>query len=251
MAVEKRRHVSPFYRVLPQYEPITGERAALDVPGISPYCAMMQVAAKDTHCNYVICRGYDPRDGRYYPYEDGDADKVGIPVAKPYWACSPGIYRIGQVFPAVLCLSSGAKDGSKTVPFIGQNPGIASGEKCQGHPLTLDEEIETLEDDNGVFVNWMLIDGGKHRVRYCTAENHPGRGVPFKAYAPGEWDSINHLWNFTCDADHLHDIIDWDKGVPEPDAGAQGYADWEASDAHGRILVVVTMDCVTAECCGL
>jgi len=246
-----RRHVSPYYKVLPQYEPITGERAALDVPGISPQCAMAQIAAKDTHCDYVICRLYDPRDGRYYPYEEGDADKVGVPVAKPYWACQKGVYRIGQGFPAFPPLASGGKDGGIVVPQIGQNPGIADGGPCQGHPLDLEEEILTHADGNGVFINWMLIDGGRHRVRFCTKDNHPGMGVVFEAYGPGEWNSGDRGWDFTCDADHTHKIIDLDYGVPEPDKGAQGYADWEADDEHGRILVVVTMDCDARDpnCC--
>jgi len=45
---------------------------------------MMQVAAEDTHENYVICRGWDIRFNRFFDYADGDEDNPGIPVAKPY-----------------------------------------------------------------------------------------------------------------------------------------------------------------------
>ena len=145
---------------------MTGERHKLLVEGVYPYCAMMQVAAEDTHCNYVVCRGYDTRDRRYYDYAEGDAAQPGIAVAKPYWSRFVGVYRIGQGYPAVLPLSSGAEDDGKIVPRIGQNPGRVEGNECRGNPLTLEEEIVLLADENGVYISWMLLDGGPGKVYF-------------------------------------------------------------------------------------
>ncbi len=251
MTVRKRKQPTPHFKTPPPYQPMTGERHPLLVEGRDPYCAMMQVVETDTHCNYVVCRGWDPRNRRFFDYEEGNSEKPGIPVAKPYWNRMKGVYRIGQVFPAVLPLTAGMKDGDLTVPRIGQNPGKAEadGDECKGHPEDLDEEIVLLKDDSGIFIAWMLIDGGNERVRFCTKDNHPGLGIVFEAYAPGVWNPDTHEWDFTCDADHTHKIIDQDYGVPQPDAGAQGYADWEASTTYGRILVVATMDCDTRGAC--
>lgn len=249
MTKRKSRQPTPHFKLPPPYQPRTGERAKLLVEGDYPYVAMMQVVEADTHCNYVVCRGWDPRDRKYF------TETPGIPVAKPYWNRMKGVYRIGQVFPAVLPLPAGFKDGDVTVPRIGQNPGEAlpDGGECKGHPDDLDEEVTLLTDDGGAFINWMLIDGGKERVRFCTKDAHPGANgetaLVFEAYAPGVWNPATHKWVFTCDPDHTHKIVDRDYGVPEPGAGAQGYADWEASDEFGKILVVVTMDCDTRGAC--
>lgn len=151
MVIRKRKQPAPHFRLPSPFQPITGERAQLLVPGIFPYCAMMQIAAEDTHCNYVVCRGYDPRTERYYDYvvEDLEADppvegRPGIAVAKPYWNRFTGVYRIGEVYPAVLTLSAGAEDDGKIVPRIGQNPGRVEGDECRGNPVSLDEEIVHL-----------------------------------------------------------------------------------------------------------
>jgi len=247
MTFRKRHQPTPALRLPPPYQPITGERERLLVPGIFPYCAMMQIAAEDTHCDYVICRGYDPRDRRFYNY-DG-AGQPGIPVGKPYGNRFTGIYRIGEVYPAFLALSAGAEDDGKIVPFIGQNPGRAEGADCRGHPADLTEEIVHLLDENGIYVSWMLLDSGTRDVRFCTKDAHPGLGIVFEAYAPGVWNPATLEWDFTCDTDHTHKIIDQDAGVPEPPAGAQGYAEWQPSDEHGRILVVKTMDCDSRGLC--
>ncbi len=252
MTIRQPKNSTSHFGLPHPFLPQTGERASLMVEGDYPYCAMMQVVEADTHCNYVVCRGWDPSNREFFAYEEGDPEQPGVPVAKPYWNRQKGVYRIGQMFPAFLPLPAGMKDGDVTVPRIGQNPGKAEpeGDECKGHPDGLDEEIVHLTDDGGIYINWMLLDGGgKQRVRYCTAENHPGLGVVFTAYAPGVWNPDSHDWDFTCDADHTHKIIDRDYGVPAPDAGAQGYADWEASTAHGKILVVVTMDCDTRGLC--
>jgi len=89
----------------------------------------------------------------------------------------------------------------------------------------------------------------KELVRFCTKDAHPGMGIVFEAYAPGVWNATTLEWDFTCDADHTHKIIDQDYGVPTPPAGAQGYAHWKPSDEHDRILVVITMDCDSRGLC--
>jgi len=250
MVIRKRHQPTPHFKLPAPFQPMTSERAQLLVPGIFPYCAMMQIAAEDTHCNYVVCRGYDPRDKRYYDYDEEDQDgQPGIAVAKPYWNRFTGVYQIGEVYPAFLSLSAGAKDGDKTVPFIGQNPGRVKGDECQGHPPSLDEEIVHLLDEDEKYINWMLADGGAGLIPYCTRDSHPGEGIVFRAYAPGVWDPSDHDWVFTCDDDHTYKIIDRDYGVPEPGAGARGFAVWQRSDDFEQILLVVTMDCDTRGTC--
>ena len=111
----------------------------------------MQVAAEDEFADYVICRGYDPRIKKYFDYVEGDADKVGIPVAKPWSNRSTGVYTVGHVFPAVLPLTR-----------LGQNPGVAA--TSEGQPADLDEEVEILTTTAGEpydeerVINWLLLD---------------------------------------------------------------------------------------------
>ncbi len=252
MTIRKRKNPTGGFGMLPPYQPITGEREQLITPGEDPYCAMMQVVEKDTHCNYVVCRGYDPRTRRYWDYASGNSAKPGVAVAKPFWNRMKGVYRIGQVFPAFLPLPAGGEESGIIVPQIGQNPGYVApdGTECKGHPDLLTEEIELLTDDDGNYINWMLIDGGKVDVRFCTKDAHPGDTTTvFEAYGPGAWNSATRAWDFTCDADHTHKIIDKDYGVPAPGAGAQGYATWEADDVYGKILLVKTFDCETRGTC--
>ena len=205
MTDRKKHQPTPAFRLPPPFQPMTGERAKLLVPGIFPYCTMMQIAAEDTHCNYVVCRGYDPRLRRYYDYDGGE--QPGIAVAKPYWNRFTGVYRIGEVYPAFLPLSAGAERDGKIVPFIGQNPGRLEGDECRGQPTSLDEEIVHLEDENGVNISWMLLDGGRSDFKFCLKVNHPGFGIVFEAYAPGVWNSATHDYDFTCDDDHEYKII--------------------------------------------
>lgn len=163
MVIRKRKQPTPDFQQPPSYQPMTGERAQLLVEGVYPYCALVQVVEADTRCNYVVCRGYDPRNREYF------TETPGFPVAKPYGKRFKGVYRVGQVFPAVLPLPAGFKDGDKTVPRIGQNPGRVEGDVCQGHPLDLDTEVVLITDDDGAYINWMLLDGGPARV-YFTLE---------------------------------------------------------------------------------
>ena len=120
---------------------------------------MMQVAVEDTHDNYVICRGYDPRIKKFFDYVEGDPDKLGIPVAKPWSNRTAGAYTVGQIFPAVIPLTK-----------IGQTPGVRDpGEDEEdpllGQPADLDEEVGILYTDEAVeadrkVVNWLLLEGG-------------------------------------------------------------------------------------------
>jgi hypothetical protein len=123
------------------------------VPGIFPYCAMMQIAAEDTRNDYVLCRGFDVRDNRFVDYPPG------IPVGKPFGKRTPGVYEIAQIYPAVLPLQTDCSVPS-TVPWrVGQNPGVAA--TTQGHPADLNETVGILYDDNGNVINWMLVDSGE------------------------------------------------------------------------------------------
>ena len=145
MTIRKRRQPTPGFGLPPPYQPITGERAKLIVQGLFPYCALVQVAAEDTHDDYVVCRGYDPRVKRYFDYEEGDADKEGFAVAKPYGNRTSGIYEIGQVFIALLPIGQ-----------LGQNPGVAA--DTEGHPADLDEDVDILYDTDSKVVNWMIVE---------------------------------------------------------------------------------------------
>jgi len=141
----------------PPYQPITGERETLRAEGVFPYCAMMQVASEDTHNNYVVCRGFDTRTKRYTDYDEDDLEtKPGISVAKPYGKRGQGVYHLGEIAPAFLPLSR-----------IGQNPGVFPSTACFGQPPNLSRfadnltnEVTRLTDDNGKYINWMLIDTG-------------------------------------------------------------------------------------------
>gem|GEM_PF-7086971 len=144
MTIRKRRMRAPGFGMPTPYNPLTGQYETLAPTGHYPYCAMMQVAEDDTHEDYVVCRGWDTRVNRFF-----DA----VSVAKPYGKRAKYIYRIGQVYPAVL---PWMRLGENWAPS--QNPGVA--ETTQGHPADLDEEVEILYDDDSKVINWMLLDCG-------------------------------------------------------------------------------------------
>lgn len=86
-------------------------------------------------------------------------------------------------------------------------------------------------------------------VRFCLADNHPGRGVVFDIYI-AVWNAATHAWGFPdCEEADKKKCIDWDMGVPEPDAGSRGFGIWKPSTTYGQILHVVTMDCETPGVC--
>lgn len=165
----KRKQPTPSYRLPPPYQPMSGEQAALQIPGVYPYAAMMQVAAADTHQDYVICRGFDIRVNKFVDYEAGNADKPGISVAKPYDKRQIGNYEIAQIFLAFLPLQS-SNPSPTAVPWrVGQNPGVS--EVTPGHPASLSERVDELQDAESKLVNWMLVDsgGGRDRARWVQA----------------------------------------------------------------------------------
>ncbi len=202
----RRKNPTPHFKILPPLQPQTGERAKLLVEGIYPYCALMQVVETDTHCNYVVCRGWDPRVRAYF------TETPGIPVAKPYGKRFKGVYRVGQVFPCVLPLPAGFKDGNLTVPRIGQNPGEveAAGGECRGHPFDLTEEVTLLTDDDGVFINWMILDNGPLVVRFELLEELTQFSGDIVDAARKTWDPTANGGDggFTVDCDDIIKVGD-------------------------------------------
>lgn len=169
----KRRRPTPGYKIPNPFNPIQGENANLRQDGVSPFCAMMQVAEEDTHDNYVVCRGFDPRILRFME---------NISVAKPFGKRTPGTYQVGEVYPAFLPTQGNANfmdfrqvtymppSPNDVLWRVGQNPGVAVGGLDGGQPENLAGEIEILYDDNGNVINWLLIDskggGGGASIQY-------------------------------------------------------------------------------------
>lgn len=243
----KRKQPTPHFKLPPPFNPVTGEHAPLQSDGVFPYVAMMQVAAEDTHADYVLCRGFDIRIARFIDYEEGNADKPGIPVAKPYGKRAVSTYTVGQIFPAVLPLQT-SNPSPTTVPWrVGQNPGVAA--VSTGHPADLNETVDELKDANDVYVNWMLIDeggSGTSLIECCLAEDHPGYGVVFTVKLM-TWIPENNGHGPDPNDTDDHYAIDWRYGMPSyPDAGARGlfvkrrgYCDGEYVDMYE----VVSLDC--------
>lgn len=259
----KRRRPTPDFRIPPPYHPIGGGHADLAAQGLFPYCAMMQVAKKDVHRDYVVCRGFDIRMRKFVDYDAGDPeDKPGIPVAKPYGKRMKGMYQIGQVFTACLP-TQGPTDYVPPSPVdvdwrVGQNPGVA--ETTPGHPADLDEAINELMTDDGLkYVNWMLIDTADDLIWCMLMENHPGRYVCFDVLQ-GVWCPSSGKYLFDCGASaddyliavDLHYTISAGGLLPEPDIYAQGWFKLMPLDNnpdHKVIAVNVTMDCDSPGSC--
>ena len=174
--VRRQRNATPGMGRAP-YNPMAGEYAGLYTEGIYPFCAMMQVAAEDTYDEYVICRGVDLRILKFIDYEEGNQDKPGISVAKPFGSRLKGCCQIGQVYPAFLPTQGtigGRPKSSAYVPplptdvdwRIGQNPGTAADapDAYLGHPEDLEDSITMLTDHNDEYVNWMFIGGGSSQA---------------------------------------------------------------------------------------
>lgn len=202
----KRRQPTPHFRLPPPYDPATGQRASLQWQPTHPYCALFQVAAEDTHDNYVVCRGWEPRAGRFYDYVEGDEDKIGFPVAKPYGRRYIGQYQVGQVFPAMLPMGPEASDG--VFGPLGTNPGVS--ETTQGHPADLDEKIVLLYDDEDRPINWMFVGGGGgvvyRRFTFLSAlVPNPGNPTHAEAYLV-EYDS--DAGGYTVNTDETFTVYD-------------------------------------------
>jgi hypothetical protein len=166
----KRKRPTPHFKVPPPFNALHGENANLRQEGVSPFCAMMQVAAADTYENHVICRGFDIRILRFIDYAAGNANKPGISVAKPYGKRRTGTYEIGEIYPALLPTQGNANfmdfrqvvfvpPSPTTVEWrVGQNPGVVTGGLDGGQPENLTDAIEILYDHNGKVINWLLVD---------------------------------------------------------------------------------------------
>lgn len=230
--LRKRRTPSPNFKMPPPYNPVGGDTAPLVLSGVFPYCAMMQIAQSDTHQDYVVCRGFDVRIGKF---------NESIPVAKPYGKRKTGTYTVAQIYPAMLPLQTG-NPSPEDVPWrVGQNPGVA--ETTVGQPASLSETVEMLYDDNGVLINWMLLDAGDGTqiIGGCLAEDHPGRGSVFGIWL-GTWSSSAHEWVYS-EVSYSTPAIDWRYGVPYPGQGATGLFISRDSDDYGTIWEAVEIDC--------
>ncbi len=229
MTLRKRRQPTPGFRLPPPYHPITGERAPLKTEGVSPYCAMMQVAAEDEHEDYVICRGFDTRMRKFIDYEEGNENKPGIPVAKPFACRVTYQYGIGQVYPALLPLQIPIPSPSDVNWRVGQNPGVSA--TTAGHPADLDEEVEILYDDNGTVINWMLFDTGP-AVRHFELKEALDPGDNATAYGR---KYVDGSWTTSTDADDEFQVYDIqgefrgrkkDKYAGDHTQGSRGRAVW-------------------------
>jgi hypothetical protein len=241
----KRKQPTPDFKLPPPYNPVTGQQASLSVEHAFPYAAMMQVAAEDTQRDYVVCRGFDVRIARFIDYEAGNANKPGIPVAKPYGSRRTGVYEVGQIFPAILPLQTD-NPSPVSVPWrVGQNPGVAT--VSEGHPASLSEKVDFLKDANGIYINWMLLDGSStsetELVECCLVEDHPGYGEIFMVNLM-VWVPENNGHAPTTEDEYY--AIDWRYGTPYPLAGSRGlfikrrgYCDGEYVDMYE----VVSLDC--------
>jgi len=181
----KRRRPTPHFKIPSPYNPMQGENANLRQDGDSAFCAMMQVMEEDTHDDYVVCRGFDPRILRFME---------NISVAKPFGKRKPDTYQIGEVYPAFLPTQGNANFMDfRQVTYIppspvavewrlGQNPGKVTGGGLEGgQPADLSEAIEILYDDNGKVVNWLLIDskggtGGTRKLQGTLEALEDGTG---------------------------------------------------------------------------
>ena len=180
----KRRRPTPGYKIPPPFNPIHGDNANLRQDGVSPFCAMVQVMEEDTHDNYVVCRGFDPRILRFME---------NISVAKPFGKRTPGTYQVGEVYPAFLPTQGNANfmdfrqvtymppSPNDVLWRVGQNPGVAVGGLDGGQPENLAGEIEILYDDNGKVINWLLIDskgseGGTRKIQGILIALEVGTG---------------------------------------------------------------------------
>lgn len=231
---------------------MSGEHAPLQITGVFPYCAMYQVAAEDTETDYVLCRGFDVRINRFIDYAAGDANKPGVPVAKPYGSRGAGTYTIGQIFAAWLPLQSSNPSPTSVEWRVGQNPGVA--ETTVGHPANLYEKVDELYTTDGKAINWMFVEAPPPDSLYwgMLMEDHPGIDTCFKIIL-GTWNSARNSWDFDCDTpeEDWLTAVDFFNGVPYPDQYACGWFNRKPSDTttDGYIYVVVDLDCTSRGSC--
>lgn len=163
--MSKQSHIGKYSKIsAPKFgsptphNPMTGKYETLLREGFYPLCALLQVAAEDTHDDYVICRGFDTRERRFFDYVEGDADKKGIAVAKPYGMRGINTFEIGEIHAAFLPIYQFTERNEHN-----QNPGKA--ETTVGHPEDLDEDVVFLTTDDGIKINWMITGEGAGQLR--------------------------------------------------------------------------------------
>jgi len=189
----KRRRPTPEFKIPIPFNPVQGNFDSLNVEGVWPYCAMMQVAEEDKFDDFVLCRGFDPRYLKFIDYIPNRADAPGIAVAKPF-GCrvegnsagkntgKPKRYRIGEVYPAFLPTQGTADNDPHYVPpspagvkwRVGQNPGECSGRKYGGHPKCLSDSINILRDQNNHPIHWMFIHTETRFFKFHALEDLEG-----------------------------------------------------------------------------
>ena len=248
MVIRKRKQPTPDFKLPPPYQPMTGERAPLQVQGVFPYCVLMQVASKDDKDDYVLCRGFDCRMNRFIEYEEGNSDKPGIPVAKPYGSRRKGLYKMAGMYAASLPFQSSNASPVLAKIRIGQNPGKS--QVSPGHPADLLEEVDELLTDDGKYVNWMFIEQGSATLYWCMLmEAHPGADTCFDIIV-GDWDAEFNKWIFTC-ADTPDIGVDFHYDAPLPEIYACGWFEKHPSDTtdSGWIYHVVSLDCTSRGAC--
>ena len=191
----RRRRPTPQFKIPPPYNPIQGENANLRQGGVSPFCAMMQVAAEDVWDNYVICRGFDPRILKFIDYAEGDPNKPGICVAKPFGNRTAGTYQVAEIYPAFLPTQGNAgfadfrqvtyvPPSPTTVDWrVGQNPGVVTGGQSGGQPQTLSDSVGILIDHNGKAVNWLLVDNRSGPIDYFILAEDASQSTRAYIYA--------------------------------------------------------------------
>lgn len=191
MTIRKHKNPTPHFRLPPPYSPVTGQEAPLSSRGVYPYVAMMQVAKTDVHQNYVVCRGHDVRFSKFYDYAAGDPDKPGIPVAKPYGRRRPCLYRVGQIFPAIIPLQTPNPQPASVPWRVGTNPGVAT--VSVGHPADLYETVTELYTDEGKLIDYMFLEGETQQDMIVRAVGCilPGEGGSVRAQ---QWNSITQCW---------------------------------------------------------
>jgi len=184
VTIRQRKNPTPAFNLPPPYNPVTGQYADLVAEGKFPYCAMMQIAEDDDEDDYVICRGFDTRIGKFYD---------SIAVAKPYGNRQAGVYTVGQMFPAVL-------------PFtkIGQTPGVAA--TTEGHPADLDEVVGILYTTSGVVINWLLLDGGGTAVAHYELYDAHAPGGTSTAYVR-PWSGSDYVTDTAADKIEVVDVL--------------------------------------------
>jgi len=188
------------------FNPMSSRHEDLDPQGIYPYCAMLQIAEEDKYTDYVMCRGFDTRMRRFVDYEEGNSDKPGIAVAKPYGNRVKCYYHKWSVYPCLLPTQQGSDkvEDNFTPPSpsgidwrVGQNPG-APASSCLGQTQASDDVINEMIDHNKKYVNWQLIDSGPVFIWVYLLHNLYTCGSAQAAIAEvdeeGEWcDSCDHV----------------------------------------------------------